>query len=291
MAIRIRTTEALSHPIIDKLHSEFIISDIQGFIFKSNDEQLLEATNKGTKSIQIQCLEAVEIDNKEELVPELIFEREEWIHKINTANFFDSNLLLLIHLKGDTYLFRLYEVTNNKSMINFRETKSFVNERDFMAWWNSIKLLSQSKPTYESRKRQDVTIFDGIIERNGSAWGGNIDGFILSDSIDQVLAIIEVRQTHSFPLYKYDPAKYFLGTFKKSGDFKTWLPLIYLKNAYDIPIILITISTLEKLKFGYTLVEKIDKTALYYKSNMRPFQNVTSDIKELKYWILSIMAR
>jgi hypothetical protein len=287
MTIKFRSTETPSHPIKDRLFSEFIISDIQGFIFQSNDAQLLDATDKGLKSIKIQCLEAVEMDKKEELESELILKKEEWLRKINTANFFGSNLLLLTHLKGDTCLFRLYDVTKNGSTIILNEINSFGNESEFMGWWKSIKLLSQTKATYEARARQNLTIFDNIIEKNGSAWGGNIDGFILSDSQDQVRAIIEVRQTHRYSLDKYDPAQFFLGTATKGGDFKTWLPLVYLKKAYNIPIILITISTLDKSRFGYAEVEKIDRTTLYYKSNVPPYQNLTNDTHKLKEWLIS----
>lgn len=285
MTIKIRSTERSSqHPIIKKLFSEFIIGDIQGFIFQSNDEQLLDAVNKHSNSIQIHCLEAVEIDNMTEFNPELIFNKEEWIRKINVAKFFGSKLLLLSHLKGDTHLFRLHEVVKHESAIMLREINSFDDEKKFMVWWNSIKLLEQTKPTYEARKRQNNTIFDEIIERNGSAWGGNIDGCILSDSQEQVQAIIEIRQTHKFPLDKYDPANYFAGYYGRGGDFKTWLPLIYLKNAYQIPLILITISTLDTSKFGHTEVEKIDRTALYYKNNLSPNQNLTDDVQKVKRW-------
>lgn len=281
MAIRIRSTETPQHPIIKQLYSEFVITDIQGFIFQGTDQQLWDGTVKGTKSVKIQCLEAVEIDDPAELRPELIFPVEEWTRKINAANFFGSNLLLLSYLKGDNCLFRLHEVTKSGSTIILKEINKFNNEKDFMAWWNSIKLLSQTKPTYEARERQDRTVFDKIIEQNGSGWGGNLDGIILSDSQDKVRAIVEIRQTHSFPLDKYDPARFFLGTRKKGGDFKTWLPLIYLKRAYNIPLILITISSQDTTKFGFTEVEKIDTKALYYKNSVPPYQNLTDDVKKL----------
>lgn len=285
MTIKIRSTEKTSqHPIIKKLFTKFIIGDIQGAIFQSNEAQLLEATAKNNNSIKIQCLEAVEIDNISELNPELIFKKEEWIRKINAAKFFGSNLLLLSHLNGDTHLFRLYEVTKQESEIVFTEINSFNDEKDFMVWWKSIKLLEQTKAVYEARERMNNTIFDNIIEKNGSSWGGNIDGCILSDSQDKVYAIIEIRQTHKIPLDRYDPAQFFLGTRTKSGDFNTWLPLIYLKKSYHIPLILITINSSENSKFGHTEVENIDRTALHYKNNLRPNQNLTDDVTKVKNW-------
>lgn len=284
MTIKIRSTETVPNPMLQRIFSEFIIAEIQGFILQATDEQLWEATIKSTNSIKIQCLEAVEIDNKTELNPELIFTKEEWIHKINAANFFGSNMLLLSHLKDDTCLFRLHEIVKYESTIIIKEIESFDDENKFMKWWKSIKLLTQTKATYEARVRQGHTIFDQIIEKNGSAWGGNIDGIVLSDSQDHVRAIIEVRQTHTFPLTRYDPAIFFSGSRTKSGDFKTWLPLMYLKNAYNIPVILITVSTLDTTKFGYAEIEKIDRNALYYKKNITPNQNLTDSIHKLKEW-------
>jgi hypothetical protein len=289
MTIKIRSTESLIHPIVQRLNSEYIISDIQGFIFTSTDQQLFEATLHCEKSIKIQCLEAVEYDEQDEFKPLLIFSYDEWVKKINTANFFNSSLFLLSCNKKDNYLFRLYNVTHEKDKIIFSEINKFLTEKDFITWWNSIKLLTQLKATYEARERQHLTCFDKIIEKNGSAWGGNIDGIILSDSMEVVKGIIEIRQTHSFPLNIYDPAKFFLGTYKKSGDFKTWLPLVYLKKAYDIPLILITISSEDKTRLGYTEVDNIDKTALHYVNDIHPYDNVTNDFNKYKDWLNTLI--
>ncbi len=289
MAIKIRSTESLAHPIWLKLISEYPVSDIQGFIFEATDSKLIEATNKGEKSIKIHCLEAAEYETQEEFIPKSFFTKEEWTNKIMTSRFFESKMLLLSYMKNDNCLFRLHEALLDNDEVKFSEIDIFADEPEFMKWWNSIKKLSQTKRTYEARKRQDQTLFDEIIERNGSAWGGNIDGFVLSDDKNQVKAIIEVRQTHNFPIDKYDPAKFFLGTQTKSGDFKTWLPLIYLKRAYNIPIILITISSIDKTKFGFTEVESMDKKALYYKDKIHPFDNVTNDFNDFKEWLKQII--
>jgi hypothetical protein len=282
LTIKIRSTESSVHPIIKKLSSEIILGDIQGFVFQATDEQLFDATLNSESSIKIFCLEAVEVDDISELIPKSIFSTNEWFNKLHIANFFNSNLLLLSHIKNDDFLFRLYKVENNNSIISFTEISKYSTESEFMLWWNSIKLLNQTKPTYEARSRQNLTIFDNVLEKNGSAWGGNIDGLVISQSNNMVTAIIELRQTRSFPLENYDPARFFLGTQRKSGDFKTWLPLIYLKNAYNLPLVLITVSTLDTSKFGFAKVDKIDKKALYYKDNLSPNRNLNNDIDVLK---------
>ena len=67
-----------------------------------------------------------------------------------------------------------------------------------------------------------------------------MDGFVLTDDGNEIKAVIELRQSRRSMVDRYDPARYFLGTATKGGDFKTWLPLIYVKKAYNIPLVLIS---------------------------------------------------
>jgi hypothetical protein len=289
MTIRIRTTEKHPHPIWEKLVEEFPVAEIQGFILSCTDEELINATKNGEKVIPIQCLEAAEYDNDSELFPENIFPIQEWINKINAALFFDSSLLFLTHKPGDSYLFRLHEVLHNEGKVNFVEVNTFVDQVAFIDWWRSIKKLAQSKKLVEAKPRQALTLFDEIIESNGYSWGGNMDGFILTDSNNAVKAIIEVRQSRSFPIEKYDPANYFSGTKTKGGDFKTWLPLVYLKKAYNVPIVLITFSTKSEGKFGFTEVLSINYSKLFYVNDIPPNKNISDDFNVLKGWLLNLM--
>lgn len=287
MTIKIRSTESTLHPIIKTLSTQIPITEIQGFIFQATDEQLFDSMNNSDNSIPIFCLEAVEIDDVSELKPEAIFSSVDWQKKLHAANFFNSDLLLLVHIKNEGSLFKLYSVEQKNSVISFSQKKIFHFESEFMSWWKSIKLLNQTKPTYEARSRQNLTIFDKIIERNGSGWGGNIDGIVLSPTDNSVKALVEIRQTRNFPLENYDPARFFLGTYRKKGDFKTWLPLVYLKNAYDIPLVLITVSTLDTSKFGFSEISKITKTNIFYENDITPNQNLNTDVNILKTKLLS----
>lgn len=285
MAIRIRTTEKHPHPIWEKFVSEYKVSEIQGFIFQSTDEKLIAATKAGNQSIKIHCLEAAEYDQDEEFYPENFFSSSEWIGKINTSKFFNSKLYFLTHQPNDEYLFRLHDVTERSGEVLFNEIECFEDDERFIRWWTSIKTLKQTKKTYEAKARQDETIFDSVIEKKGSAWGGNVDGFILSDDTNSVKAIIEIRQSRSFPVEKYDPANYFLGTARKGGDFKTWLPLVYLKKAYNIPLVLLTLTTKDDKQFGYTEVSSISYKKLHYEDDIPPTKNVTDSFENFKLWL------
>lgn len=145
--------------------------------------------------------------------------------------------------------------------------------------------MNQSKKTVEARIRQGNTIFDQVLESRGISWGGNIDGFLLSDQLFNPIAVIEIRQSRTWDVKNYDPAKFFLGTNNKGGDFKTWLPLIFIKKAYNLPVILITLSTKSPDIFGFTEVNTISNKKLYYVNEVSPTQNVTGDLEKFKKWI------
>lgn len=291
MAIRIRTTEKHPHPIWERLINEFPVSEIQGFVFTCSDDELIEATKSSNKEISIQCLEAVEYDSAEEFIPQNIFSTDDWLNKIKSANFFGSNMLLLSYMPNDIVLFKLHEVVSINEEIQFELVNEFKNEGEFIEWWRLIKKLNQTKKTVEARPRQALTVFDGIIERNGFSWGGNMDGFILNSLNNAVIATIEVRQSRSFPIERYDPANYFAGTQKKGGDFKTWLPMVYLKKAFGVPIVLLTLSTKSGNKFGYTEVDSINYKRIFYQNDIPPTANINNDFEVFKKWLLSLTTK
>ena len=274
------------------LEQEFTISEIQGFIFECTDDEMIVATRASTRNIPIHCLEAVEYDSQDEFVPTNIFTQDEWLGKIQVAQFFHSDLTLLTHCTTDNVLFRTYTVfTNDANEIEFTLVREFTEEDPFIEWWASIKKLAQTKATVEASPRQAKTIFDGVIEKHGHSWGGNIDGFVLKTDIGSVVLILELRQSRRTPVSKYDPAVYFLGTATKGGDFKTWLPLIYLKKAYNLPLALITLSTKSQDEIGYTEVHGINTQKLFYVDDISPKANVTKDLNRVVEWLNTLIAR
>ena len=292
MAIRIRTTEHHPHNMWQRLEQHFTISEIQGFIFECTDDEMIAATKASTRNIPIHCLEAVEYDTAIEFEPTSIFTHDEWHAKIHVAQYFGTDLMILTHCSTDDILFRTYTVSYNASNdIVFTVVREFADEGPFIDWWASIKKLSQTKATVEASPRQAKTIFDGIIEKHGLSWGGNIDGFILKTDVGTVVLILELRQSRITLVSKYDPAVYFLGTATKGGDFKTWLPLIYLKKAYNLPLALITLSTKSPDEIGYTEVFGINTQKLFYVDDISPKTNVTKDLNRVVEWLNNLIER
>jgi hypothetical protein len=194
-------------------------------------------------------------------------------------------------MPNDEVLFRLHDVVHQNGVIQFQKVNDFKDQEVFIEWWRSVKKLKQTKKTVEAKPRQALTVFDNIIESNGFSWGGNMDGFILNNHKNAVIATIEVRQSRSFPIENYDPARYFSGTQTKGGDFKTWLPMVYLKKAFGIPIVLLTLSTKSVNKFGYTEVNSINYKRIFYQDNVPPTSNITDDFEVFKSWLLNLTTK
>ncbi len=289
MSLRIRSTENLDHPVWQRLKSVFKIGDIQGLLLKATDEELIHCTRAPCEPIDMVCLEAVEYDQRTEFCTTKIFSEKEWLKKIAIARFFNAPLYLLSYGSNDRYLFRLHSVScdaSYKPML--REVRKFPDEAAFITWWATVKTLSQTKFTVEAKPRQRLTHFDRVIEKHGFQWGGNIDGFIMASHPPYVRAIIEVRQTRRRTVTDYDPARYFSGTAKKGGDFKTWLPLVYLKKTFDLPLVLITLSAKERRAFGFAEVVSLNYKKLFYADERPPTQNITEHIKVFQKWMQTI---
>ena len=291
MAIRRRTTENHPHPIWQKLAEEFNIVEMEGLVFECSDDELIKATKAGTATIPVHCIEAVECDTKEEFGYLDFYKESEWLKKLSAANFFNSRLRLISHVLNDEHLFTVHEVGVVNEKLSFAEVKQFSNELGFIKWWKTLKKLSQSKGQVEARPRQSLTIIDGVMTKHGLQWGGNVDGFILTNDNKRVSAIIELRQSRKTIVEKYDPATYYLGTPTKGGDFKTWLPLVYLQKAYNIPLILLTVSTLDETKMGYTEVRGINEKRIFYVNDISPTRNVTGDFSKFSSWLNKVISR
>ena len=249
MAILRRSTEKHPHPVWAQLISSYNVVEIEGFIFECKDDELLRATKGAHRNIKLHCIESIQCDASDAFNYYSFFTEQEWRNKVAAATYFDTVLKLITHVVGDSCLFKLHEVHLINDVLQFKEVLQLPTEALFIEWWRTFKKLNQNKKQVEAKPRQALTIIDNVLERNGLQWGGNIDGFILN-SLQQVIAIIELRQSRRQEVELYDPAIYFGGTRTKGGDFKTWLPLVYLQKAYKIPLVLITVSTLHDRNLG-----------------------------------------
>jgi hypothetical protein len=256
---RIRSTER-PHAFSNRLFNEAGIFGIQNLT--------LDANNRFTAGV-----EEVDYDPGEIFKLEALFPIYAWKAKWCLCNALSSPFYLVTFEVGATSI-EVYSVSLPHDVLDISLYRKMALA-DFVVWWASIKGTVQTKPLWEAEPR--VGSFDNLLDQNGLAWGGNIDGFILSDG-GRPAAIIETRYTERSSLANYDPADYF--NYKaRGGDYKTWEPLVLLAARLEIPLYLMTFERLSSLeRTGFAVVDHLTKSGVYYrrgKPNLSIIQGVS----------------
>lgn len=285
--MKLRSTEERVNPFWEQIKSQFEICDLQGLLIGAPKNHLEKAVQDEIYELELTGVEAVELDINDSLENIVnIFKPRDWKLKLEFVGALNSRLYLVAYLSQ----FYIYRVKEQKAGdfpdIALEQT---LNDIEFVRWWADRKKIIQTKPMYEAKIRQADTIFDGVLEGNGLAWGGNIDG-VLFDRKHVTSALIEVRTSKRQPVNLYDPKRYFFGTARKSGDYMTWLPLWYVAKKLDVPLVLLTFSTYSKGECGAAVVENITSSGLMYKGRP-PNMTLFNSIKDLKSWFESIIGR
>lgn len=259
--VKIRSTEK-PHSFTEKLRRAIPIYDLQGLTLDSDNDFAAG-------------VEAVEYDLDEEV--ENLFSLEEWKAKWNLCNHLSVPLYAVTYKTGDDFI-EILEISFDNDEIETHDCGRF-SFRQYANWWVSIKGTIQSKPLYEASSR--ISFFDNLLAKYGLAWGGNIDGFLLSSKM-KPQAILETRYTTKTPLGSYDPAVYFR---YRNGDYKTWEPLILLAKRLKIPLFLLTFerkSTRDCL--GFSTIDSISREKLFYR-NGPPFNNMIRGVANIRQQI------
>lgn len=285
--MKLRSTEERVNPFWEQIKSQFEICDLQGLLIGAPKSHLEKAVQDEIYELGLTGVEAVELDINDSLENIVnIFKPRDWKLKLKFVGALNSRLYLIAYLNQ----FYVYRVKEQKAG-DFPDIvlEQTLNNIGFVKWWAACKQIVQTKRMYEAKTRQAETIFDSILEGNGVAWGGNIDG-VLFDMKHITSALIEVRTSKRQPVNSYDPKRYFFGTARKSGDYMTWLPLWYVAKKLDIPLVLLTFSTYSNGECGGAVVENITRDGLMYKGRP-PNMTLFNSIKDLKSWFESIIGR
>ncbi len=185
--------------------------------------------------------------------------------------------------------YEIYRAELHGSLVSFERCHCF-SKAEFLHWWRQQQSFTQKKIMYNAASRLSQSIIDADLFGNSLAWGVNIDGFVLNDAADGLVAIIEKRVCTYNPPYTvhhYDPNKYFFGTANRAGDYPAWHILFLLAQKLKTQLLLLSFDTSSNRCVGAAKIIDISKEkGIAYKHNEKPFERLYNDnLEQLSAWI------
>jgi hypothetical protein len=235
-------------------------------------------------------VEAVEFGADEAINLKNIFQKDEWIAKWCLCNQLAVPMYVVTYKSGENFI-SIYEISlcrkHDSLDIEIAPYKK-LEPKNFADWWSELKGTKQTKPLYEAGPR--ISLFDRLLEKQGLAWGGNIDGFILGSHM-KPLVIIETRYTQKIPLEDYDPAVFYPPHYTRAGDYKTWEPMVLLASKLSTPLFLFTFEReSDEERIGFAVINSISERELEYQGGP-PNKNIVQGIENIKHQIMRNLQR
>ena len=152
-------------------------------------------------------------------------------------------------------------------------------------WWGRLKQTSQNKLLNNGgENRIAKTIFDTVLRNYGFEWGGNIDGFMLTESKTHVKCIVDnISVSHG--LANDEPGRYFNSSNPKHGPrYDGWYASVKCSHLLKVPHLLFTFDKKDPLKesIGLTIISNLTPQHIEFKDNICANQNVVSGLKNIK---------
>lgn len=175
-------------------------------------------------------------------------------------------------------IFSIFRVFEKDGKISIKGERS-LNEVQFAQWWGTIKGTIQNKLLNNGgENRIERTVFDRVLRQHGLEWGGNIDGFVLSNDNQSVKYIIDnISVSRSLDDNYANPAIYFNSTNPRHGPrYEGWYAAVKLANQLHVPHALFTIDKKNPRAehIGFTIIERLTPQGIFYKNNLNPNDNV-----------------
>ena len=263
--MKIRSSEN-SHEFQERLFNRLKAYSLQGLLMNSNHEFTA-------------AVEAVQYDDcDDENVP--AFSDDQLHARCVLAENIGIPFYLLCYVRG------IYRVNRVETKDNGIKTvlENELNEDGFADWWAELKQTTQTKQLNnggETRLRE--TVFDTTLRKHGLEWGGNIDGFMLSDDGKKVKCIIDNISVSRSDLND-EPSHYFNSTNPKHGPrYEGWYGAVKLAKTLNVPHILFTIDkkspTCEHI--GFTVFDKLTPDGIYYVENVKPNNNILNGLENI----------
>lgn len=260
--MKIRTSEN-AHNFQKRLFNRLQAHSLQGLLMNDRHEF----------TTAIEAVEYEEGDDKTK-VP---FTQKELHARYVLAREAGVPLYLLCYMDS---LYKLIKVKENNNQIVLNLDDRF-DERGFIQWWRERKKTVQTKQLNNGGEaRLGETVFDTVLRRHGYEWGGNIDGFVLSDDKQRVSYIIDNISVSKRDLND-EPSHYFNSPNPRHGPrYEGWYAAVKLANQIGVPHLLFTIDKNDETKehIGLTAIERLSPEGIFYVENQKPNNNIVEKL-------------
>ncbi len=159
-----------------------------------------------------------------------------------------------------------------------------LDEAGFAGWWESRKRTVQTKRLYNGGERRlRGTVFDAVLRAHGLEWGGNIDGFLLSEDGTRVRCIID-NISVSRPNLADDPARYFNSPNPRHGPrYEGWYAAVKLASDLDVPHIVMTLDRNDERAehVGIAVTRALTPEGLFYVDGVPTCDNIVEGLDNI----------
>lgn len=227
------------------------------------------------------AVEAVEYEpgDDETVIP---FEEDSVWARYILAESLGIPFYIVCYLNG---LFRINRVVIVNGKITLYPECLLTNDK-FARWWSELKGTVQVKQLNNGgESRLSNTVFDRVLRLYGLEWGGNIDGFVLSNNNQRVRFIIDNISVSS-SLYNdfANPARYFNSPNPRHGPrYDGWYAAVKLANTLNVPHALFTIDKRNPYSehIGFTIISQLTPRGIYYSNDRKPNENVIEGLSNI----------
>ncbi len=263
--MKVRTSEN-SHEFQTKLFNRLKAYSLQGLLM--DDKHDFTA-----------ALEAIEYEDGDDTT-KLPFTANEIHARYTLASEAGIPLYILCYIEG---IYRLYKVKENMGDVSLSPDQR-LDENGFIQWWGDHKKTVQTKLLNNGgEKRLGETIFDSVLRKHGYEWGGNIDGFVLTDDDKQVKYIIDNISVSKSNLND-EPSHYFNSPDPRHGPrYEGWYGAVKLAHQIHVPHVLFTIDKHEVSRehIGFTVIDKLTPEGIFFVESLKPNDNILNRMENI----------
>lgn len=263
--MKIRTSEN-AHEFQSRLFKRLRAYSLQGLLMSESHEF----------TTAIEAIEYEEGDDKSKLP----FTENEIHAKYILAREAGIPLYLLCYIDK---LYKIIKVndSNNRVKLSLEER---LDEKGFIQWWGEHKKTIQTKQLKNGGEvRLNETIFDSVLRKYGYEWGGNIDGFVLTEDRQNIEYIID-NISVSRPNLNDEPSRYFKSTNPRHGPrYEGWYAAVKLANQIGVPHVLFTVDKRDERAehIGFTVIDKLTPDGIFYVENIKPNNNIIERMENI----------